>query len=266
MFCCTSQVGLSREDLVASLADRAGPERVRLLGASDLEATIDALADAFLQDPLSLWLAGLAEDHPDRRELMLRSNRWVSGAMATISLKKCRGVLLGVKEEEEEVDGKGLPLAGAMVAVPSSGSAHLDNVLHWIMYGIRNGSPFPKEGYGEFSFQRSAAMNVLTAKRTQHMSPYPDHIYICQVGVRGASQGSGLGGRMFRTMFGATDSLGVPVYLETESRENEAMYRHLGFETVDTLTLKAKGDTSPDAEFEMYCMLRLPGGAVGAPP
>ena len=71
---------------------------------------------------------------------------------------------------------------------------------------------------------------------------------------------------MFRTMFGATDSLGVPVYLETESRENEAMYRHLGFETVDTLTLKAKGDTSPDAEFEMYCMLRLPGGAVAAPP
>merc|ERR1712224_932094 len=100
--------------------------------------------------------------------------------------------------------------------------------------------------------KRANALDKLNTKRIEIMKPYPDHIYLKMVGVRGDSQGKGVGGRMFRSLFGAADSLGVPVYLETETEENEATYHHYGFVTKETIVVTVDGDTSHDAKFKMY--------------
>lgn len=54
------------------------------------------------------------------------------------------------------------------------------------------------------------------------------------------------------------DMLNVPIYLETESKQNESMYQHFGYDTVEVLRLCAKGDESPTVVLPMYLMKRNP--------
>ena len=71
-------------------------------------------------------------------------------------------------------------------------------------------------------------------------------------------QGKGVGGKLYRALFSAADALNVPVYLETESKENESLYHHYSFQTVQTPMICADGDASEDAQFTVYLMVRYP--------
>ena len=68
------------------------------------------------------------------------------------------------------------------------------------------------------------------ASRKRHV-PGP-HWYVSLLGVRPELQGHGLGRAALRPVFEAADRDGVPVYLETRSEANVAIYRRLGFELV----------------------------------
>merc|ERR1712232_1133042 len=155
-------------------------------------------------------------------------------------------------------------MTGAMNIVPSGGRE--PSVLDFIFYLIRHGNPLKDASAGScgpHAMKRANALDKLNSKRIEITKPYPDHIYLKMVGVRGDCQGKGIGGRMFRPLFSAADSLGVPVYLETESEENEKCYQHYGFRTEETIVVAVDGDTSPDAKFKMYLMLRMPQAATG---
>ena len=68
------------------------------------------------------------------------------------------------------------------------------------------------------------------AARNRHV-PGP-HWYVSLIGVRPEFQGRGLGRAVLCPVFEAADRDRVPVYLETRSEANVAIYRRLGFELV----------------------------------
>ena len=58
------------------------------------------------------------------------------------------------------------------------------------------------------------------------------HCYVPLLGVRPEMQGRGLSRAAFGRVFAAADRARVPVYLETMTEPNVAIYRRLGFELV----------------------------------
>ena len=60
----------------------------------------------------------------------------------------------------------------------------------------------------------------------------PPYMYLQAIGVSPKFQGQGLGSKLLRSMFEKLDSNNIPIYLETETEKNAAMYKKLGFEVV----------------------------------
>ena len=70
--------------------------------------------------------------------------------------------------------------------------------------------------------------NELDVARAAHV--VEPHWYVCMVGVRPEARGMGLSRTVLRPVFEAADITGVPIYLETMSEVNVAIYQKLGFE------------------------------------
>jgi GNAT superfamily N-acetyltransferase len=70
--------------------------------------------------------------------------------------------------------------------------------------------------------------SAFDAARGKHV-PGP-HWYLPLLGVRPESQGRGLSRAVLQPIFDAADRQRVPVYLETMTEANVAIYRRLGFE------------------------------------
>ena len=70
-------------------------------------------------------------------------------------------------------------------------------------------------------------------------------------------QGAGVGGRVVRELLSRADAQSLPVYLETESESNVAMYEHFGFRVVEQITLRS-------VDLPMSEMLREPHPASTA--
>ena len=84
-------------------------------------------------------------------------------------------------------------------------------------------------------------------------------IYVQTIGVRcDLHHGKGQGKRMLELLNRTADSLRVPLYLETQSESNEAMYNRFGYRTVENVNLQVAGDKSCTANFTMYLMRRDP--------
>mmetsp|Transcript_15109 Transcript_15109/g.22254 ORF Transcript_15109/g.22254 Transcript_15109/m.22254 type:complete len:258 (+) Transcript_15109:50-823(+) len=256
MFCSTANNGLQNKVLIDKLSKTRHDESIKFLETNNEDEMVEILADAFVNDPLFVWLAQKPDSLSDleKKRAQLDYNRWLCRGLNSLVLSRKRGVVLGVKE--------GNQMAGSMCLVPSS--CNPPGILDWIIYYFFKGGIPPyeqkeaKNNYGPMCQSRIDSMGVLVKKRKEAMKPYSEYIYLYQVAVHSDFQGKGFGGKLFNTLFAAADSLGVPVYLETESEENEALYHRLGFQTIETPLLSVKGDTSVDAEFKMYTMLRQP--------
>lgn len=257
MLWSTANNSLQNKVLIDELSKRRSDESVKLLETSNEDEMVEALADAFVEDPMLVWCAQIPDNVSDleKKTAQLDFNRWMVRGLNGLVLSRKRGVTLGVME--------GNQMAGSMSLVPSSCNPP-QGVLDWLIYAFFKGGMPPnekketKKNYGPLCQARTDAISVLAKKRKDTMKPYPKHIYLQQIGVRGEFQGKGIGGKLFRTLFAAADSLRVPVYLETESKENETLYHHYGFQTIETPVLSAKGDTSVNAKFKVYIMVRQP--------
>ena len=78
-------------------------------------------------------------------------------------------------------------------------------------------------------FGRLAAMRQ--AMDAHHPMDRP-HIYLWLLGVRPQAQGLGIGSRLLRAGLERADAQGLPVFLETSTPENVALYRRHGFEVL----------------------------------
>ena len=79
-------------------------------------------------------------------------------------------------------------------------------------------------------------------------------IYVQMIGVRCNHHGKGHRKRMLELLNQTADFLIVPLYLETQSESNEAMYKCFGYRKVENVNLPVAGDKSYTANFRMYLM------------
>ncbi|MDZ7725795.1 MAG: GNAT family N-acetyltransferase [candidate division KSB1 bacterium] len=90
----------------------------------------------------------------------------------------------------------------------------------------------------------------LDQDRKQHMKN-KEFLYLFIIGVSTAHQGKGYGGKMLRHLIEQSDSAGIPIYLETETRDNVAMYETFGFRVL-------KNGILPMIDQPMWELLREP--------
>uniref|UniRef100_A0A7S3VDU6 N-acetyltransferase domain-containing protein n=1 Tax=Chaetoceros debilis TaxID=122233 RepID=A0A7S3VDU6_9STRA len=252
MIFCSKGKKLPNDILIKELLQSQYDLSVKLLDKSHENEMVETTSDAFSEDPMMQWIANIPESNQDKIGSILELNRWLNLGLNKSSLRQKKGVMFGVTE--------GGQMAGAMSVIPSSQQPL--GLFSWILYVMFQGGVPPyeknKAKYGKWAGKRIESMDILTKKRKAIMKPYPKHIYLQQIGVRKEFQGKGIGKKLYKTLFAAADSLQVPVYLETESEENVSLYQHFGFQTVETVLLSAKGDTSDEAKFKMWLMLRHP--------
>lgn len=86
--------------------------------------------------------------------------------------------------------------------------------------------PPPERGHPSWRLERFAALGQLMAEHT----PDEPHWYLNMLATHPDWQRQGLGAALMRPAFDIADGMGVPCYLETETVENVAYYRHHGFE------------------------------------
>jgi ribosomal protein S18 acetylase RimI-like enzyme len=90
----------------------------------------------------------------------------------------------------------------------------------------------------------------LDADRKEHMGER-EFTYVMIVGVDPEHQGRGHASTLLRALMEDSDRTGVPLYLETETQDNRAMYEHFGFELLREITV-------PVVDLPMWQMLREP--------
>lgn len=73
------------------------------------------------------------------------------------------------------------------------------------------------------------------------LRPVEPHLTVATLGVRPDHQGRGIATALIRTALDTSRALGVPVYLETSSEGNVALYRRLGFEVTGQLQVTEVG-------------------------
>jgi len=78
-----------------------------------------------------------------------------------------------------------------------------------------------------------------------------DFIHLVDLGVQVDRQGEGHAATLMRAFFAYADSVGLPCFLETYSDELEAIYTHLGMETV-------KRNEARGVKLIQRCMMRSP--------
>ena len=238
---------LSKKELSDALLD-VGGDGISFLAPSDRDDGLSCLTDAFIQDPLFLWSAATPLSDEKKETLVRFLLSWINHRILT----GATGVAVGVRQNGE--------LLGTMTLKPSS--THKETILDTLAGVWNYGSPpmYKDKEYPPHSRKRLEAMGVTNKRREEVMSDAQQRwIYIQSIGVRKSGQGKGIGKRMLSMVIATADKLEVPIYLETESEGNVAMYRHFGFEEVETLELAVDGDTSDDAKFTMWLMRKEPG-------
>lgn len=267
---------LKQKDLAAALSNRTISNEfgtAKLTKKQDSEQLVQVLADAFVQDPLFGWMANLpsesspsntstsgttspspAEMDHQRRKIILHLNQYCFRMIGSLTLK--HGTILGVKDKK---DGS---IMGVMCVMAPVAAIKTFN-LNWLFYALRRGLPpthasSTKSDYGKMAEKRLDYFDVIIKRRKELMKTYTNWIYLQTIGVHSSHQGQGVGGRLLRSLISAADSLHAHIYLETESAENEALYKHFGFRTLELFQMHVPGDVSQDAKFTMYLMIRDP--------
>lgn len=90
----------------------------------------------------------------------------------------------------------------------------------------------------------------------QKKHPKKPHYYLQNIGVDPLYQGQGLSSKLLMPMIKQCDSGGIPIYLETATEQNIALYRHFGFEIMHIL------EHLPYGAPKLYCMWRTSRGNV----
>ena len=181
------------------------PAQVVPLQASHQQRADEVLAQAFFDDPLSVFL------FPDEAK-RLDQLRWLYSGTVRYAL------LDGESYTTPDVEGVALwlpperphPTQLGMVRV-GMGLAPLKFGLGWLRRSL-------------------AAMNALD--RCHKLDAPPRHWYLFLLGVDPPHQGQGLGGRLIAPVLARADADGVVCYLDTTKERNVSFYLKHGFEVV----------------------------------
>ncbi|GIU84963.1 MAG: N-acetyltransferase [Acidimicrobiales bacterium] len=196
-----------------------GGRSLRVASATDVAALADALAEAFSDDPIQVWLF----PDPETRRRMLRR-------IFRIDLTH-RLVPLG--HTFTDVDRN----AAAAWSPPGRCWPTLRDELRMLPSYLRIGRRIP------------AGARLFAAMSSAH--PDTPHWHLSHLGVRPSHQGRGLGAALVERGLELADADGLPAYLESSKEENVPFYGRFGFEVVEVLEVAG----APP----MFCMWREAG-------
>ena len=108
----------------------------------------------------------------------------------------------------------------------------------------------PDVEHPPWRLERFGAIGEAFAEHT----PAEPHWYLNMLATHPDWQRQGLGASLMDVVFEVADEHGLPCYLETETTENVAYYRHHGFDVRSEWDLRASNELGP----HMWGMLRRP--------
>jgi len=192
----------------------------------DIPKASAVLADAFQHDPLwNTFFEGAS--HRDRKFY----------AFSETPIRFC--YTFG------EVYATSQHLEGIAAWVPG----HLSYMTMWRM--IRSGAIVSGIKIGAKAGKNMATIfGPLDTDRKEHMRGR-SFLYLFIIGVATEFQGQGFGGTLLRALLERSETSGLPIYLETETAHNVALYETFGFSTVKHITL-------PLVNHPMWEMVREP--------
>jgi ribosomal protein S18 acetylase RimI-like enzyme len=202
------------------------PVEVRTAAAEDVPKVAAVLADAFVSDPVFMFLLG-------RRRFGSRLRM-----MLTVEMEQYVLPNGGTVWTTSDYDGGVAVLPPSAWEMPKS--VTLKEAVRWMR-----------------AFGRRFPLAIRVQKAMQQRHPAEPHFYIRTVGVRTALQGQGLGSALMRPTLERADSAGVSTYLEASSERSAALYERLGFVHMDALQL-------PDGGPTVWPMCRPPAGRRGS--
>jgi len=207
---------------------RPGVEQpaVRTATADDVPRLADALADAFVDDPVYTWML------PGSLRLKARLR-----ALFTAELEQY-GLPQGTVWTTAGCDGAVIALPPGAWEMPKS--ITLTQARMWTR-----------------AFGRRVLLAVRVQRAMEERHVREPHFYVRIIGVRTALQGRGVGSALMLPTLESADSAGLPTYIEASSERSAALYERLGFLHLDVVEL-------PEGGPPVWLMRRPPGGAAQA--
>ena len=192
--------------------------------AHDVPRLADALAEAFVDDPVYRWML------PGSLRLKARLR-----AMFTAELEQY-GMPQGTVRTTAGGDGAVITLPPGSWEMPRSMT--LTQALMWAR---------------AFGRRLRLAARVQRAMEERHLRE--PHYYVRIIGVRTALQGRGIGSSLMQPTLQRADAAGLPTYIEASSERSAGLYERLGFRHIDLLQL-------PEGGPPLWLMLRPPADST----
>jgi GNAT superfamily N-acetyltransferase len=178
--------------------------------SGDVPRLAEALADAFINDPVYTWML------PGKLRLRSRLRMMFTAELEQYGLPQ--GTVW-------TTDGR----EGAVVELPPGG---------WEM-------PQTITGRQALIWIRALGSRLALASRVQRAMAQrhlqEPHVYVRLVGVQTSRQGQGLGSALMGPALQRADSAGLPAYIEASTERSAALYARLGFVHLDVLDLPDGG-------------------------
>lgn len=190
----------------ANLATSGDAPGIRAATPSDVDALSQALAAAFMDDPIFGWLL------PDRGRRYDKLLRFFALEVGDVVLPT------GTVWMSDAGSGACLELPPDAWRLPLRTQA-----LHAPQFAAIFGRLLPR------------ALVTITQMERRHLRE--PHLYVPYIGVAPEGQGAGLGTELLRRTTARADAERLPAYLEATSERNAALYARLGFEHLGAFTV-----------------------------
>jgi ribosomal protein S18 acetylase RimI-like enzyme len=189
----------------------------RLLTLSDVETAARVIAQAFVDDPLCVYMLPSRRARPKTLYKFFR-------ALGEISIRNNRGY------------GTGDPLQA---------------VAYWkfadqesLSISVRSLALFIPLLFSDYPIGYLRAKAAIERQESLHQKyAAGPHFYLDNIGVLPDARGRGLSSRLIRPFLDMADAQGVIAYTDTFTRSNVALYEHFGFECVEESAIEGAGLT-----------------------
>jgi ribosomal protein S18 acetylase RimI-like enzyme len=189
----------------------------RLLTLPDVEPAARVISQAFMEDPLSVFMLPFRSTRAKTLYTFFR-------AYGEVNIKNQRGY------------GVGEPLQGvAYWKFPDQADLSISvkslSILLPLLFSL-----YPL-GY----LKARAILKQIDALHQKYADA--QHFYLDNIGVLPAARGQGMSSRLIRPFLEKADAAKVIVYTDTVTRSNVGLYEHFGFECVEECPIAGTGIT-----------------------
>jgi ribosomal protein S18 acetylase RimI-like enzyme len=197
-------------------AANANPD-CRQLSPADVEPATLVIAQAFVDDPLCSFMLPFDKTR-------VRTLRKFFHAYGEVNIKNRRG--FGAGDPLSGVAFWKSPMQDNLSISVKSLSKFLPLLLTWYPVGY---------------FRAKAILKQIDVLHEKHAGV--PHYYLDNIGVLPSARGKGISSKLIRPFLEKADAGKTPVYTDTVTRSNVALYEHFGFQCVEECLVAGTGVT-----------------------